>query len=278
MAQERAGLIADVQKNMVIFPNLVINDNVGFTVRVIEPVSTNSMRVNAWALAPVNESPKMRALRLDNFVSFLGPAGFGSADDVEMLELCQRGVEHAAVDWNEISKGMRGGDPRIEECGPDDEGQMRAYWAQWDLMIRGPARLQPERGASRMTNALVSRSAIEEFLYHEADLLDTWRLPEWSELFTDDARYDIASLDSEDPAERPILRRRCSYSADDKLRLVSRAKRLMKKTAHAEYPHSKTRHITSNVRIGEVNGDEVAVRANFVIYRTQGRPDRSVHG
>jgi p-cumate 2,3-dioxygenase alpha subunit len=134
---ERAGLIADVQKNMVIFPNLVINDNVGFTIRVIEPVSTNSMRVNAWALAPVNESPKMRALRLDNFVSFLGPAGFGSADDVEMLELCQRGVEHAAVDWNEISKGMRGGDPRIEECGPDDEGQMRAYWTQWDLIMRG---------------------------------------------------------------------------------------------------------------------------------------------
>jgi len=79
----------------------------------------------------------MRALRLDNFVSFLGPAGFGSADDVEMLELCQRGVEHAEVDWNEISKGMRGGDPRIEECGPDDEGQMRAYWTQWDLIMRG---------------------------------------------------------------------------------------------------------------------------------------------
>ena len=42
-----------------------------------------------------------------------------------------------AVDWNEISKGMNGGDPRIEECGPDDEGQMRAYWTQWDLMMRG---------------------------------------------------------------------------------------------------------------------------------------------
>jgi 3-phenylpropionate/cinnamic acid dioxygenase small subunit len=63
-----------------------------------------------------------------------------------------------------------------------------------------------------MTNALLSRSAVEEFLYHEAELLDTWRLPEWSELFTDDARYDIASLDSEDPST-PILRLRCSCSA-----------------------------------------------------------------
>jgi p-cumate 2,3-dioxygenase subunit beta len=124
-----------------------------------------------------------------------------------------------------------------------------------------------------MTNALVSRSAIEEFLYHEADLLDTWRLPEWSELFTDDARYDIASLDAEDPLKADPATS-LFVLCDDKLRLVSRAKRLMKKTAHAEYPHSKTRHITSNVRIGDMNGEEVAVRANFVIYRTKG--DRTV--
>lgn len=143
--QERADLIADVQKNMVIFPNLVINDNVGFTIRVIEPVGPTHMRVNAWALAPVNESPRMRALRLDNFVSFLGPAGFGSADDVEMLELCQRGLDHAPVEWNEISKGMRGEDPRTETCGPDDEGQMRAYWAQWDLLMRGEPAFTTEK-------------------------------------------------------------------------------------------------------------------------------------
>jgi p-cumate 2,3-dioxygenase beta subunit len=62
--------------------------------------------------------------------------------------------------------------------------------------------------------------------------------------------------------------------SDDKTRIVSRAKRLMKKTAHAEYPHSKVRHITSNVRIGELAGKELAVKANFVTYRTKG--DRTV--
>ncbi|MET0985207.1 MAG: aromatic ring-hydroxylating dioxygenase subunit alpha [Steroidobacteraceae bacterium] len=135
--EQRAARIADLQKNMVIFPNLVINDNVGFTVRVIEPISATRMRVNAWALAPVDESPRMLALRLDNFVGFLGPAGFGSSDDVEMLELCQRGLKHRAVEWNEISKGMKPGDSRLEVCGSTDEGHMRAYWAQWDLLMRG---------------------------------------------------------------------------------------------------------------------------------------------
>ncbi len=136
--KERADFIADVQKNLVIFPNLVINDNVGMIIRTIEPTSASTMRVNSWALGPTDESEALRAIRLDNFVSFLGPSGFGSADDIEMLELCQRGIEHSPVEWNELSKGMNGAeDSRVEVCGPDDEGHMRAYWAQWDRIMRG---------------------------------------------------------------------------------------------------------------------------------------------
>jgi len=141
--KERADFISDVQKNLVIFPNLVINDNVGMIIRTIEPTSPNTMRVNSWALGPTDESDALRAIRLDNFVSFLGPSGFGSADDIEMLELCQRGIEHSPVEWNELSKGMNGAeDSRVEICGPDDEGHMRAYWAQWDAMMRGAETLE----------------------------------------------------------------------------------------------------------------------------------------
>lgn len=141
--KERADFISDVQKNLVIFPNLVINDNVGMIIRTIEPTSPNTMRVNSWALGPTDESETLRAIRLSNFVSFLGPSGFGSADDIEMLELCQRGIEHSPVEWNELSKGMNGAeDSRVEVCGPDDEGHMRAYWAQWDRMMRGAETLE----------------------------------------------------------------------------------------------------------------------------------------
>jgi p-cumate 2,3-dioxygenase alpha subunit len=141
--RQKCDFICDVQKNLVIFPNLVINDNVGMIVRTIEPTSPTNMRVLSWALGTTDESAAIRALRLDNFVSFLGPAGFGSADDVEMLELCQRGIEHTPVEWNELSKGMNGAaDCRTEVCGPDDEGHMRAYWTQWDKMIRGEETLE----------------------------------------------------------------------------------------------------------------------------------------
>lgn len=144
--EDRAYRIANSMKNMVIFPNLVINDNVGFTIRTVEPTGVGSMRITAWALAPANESAAMKKIRLDNFVGFLGPAGMGSADDVEMIEICQKGLEQAPVEWNELSKGMQCGvDHRWETAGPSDEAQIRAYWAQWDLMMRGePAFTQSE--------------------------------------------------------------------------------------------------------------------------------------
>jgi p-cumate 2,3-dioxygenase beta subunit len=119
-----------------------------------------------------------------------------------------------------------------------------------------------------MSNSQPTRDQVEDFLYHEAELIDDWRLPEWSELYTDDARYDVTSLDCDDPINSSS-KDSLFLLADDKERLTSRAKRLMKKTAHAEYPHSKVRHIIGNVRVGLNAGDEIKVKANFVVYRTK---------
>lgn len=136
--KERADYIANTQKNLVIFPNLVINDILSCTVRVIEPESEDFIRVHAWAMGPEDESEKLRAIRLDNFVSFLGPAGFGSPDDIEMLEICQDAANHTPIEWSEISKGFgHAEDPMHAEGPPDDEIQMQAYWTMWDRVMRG---------------------------------------------------------------------------------------------------------------------------------------------
>lgn len=113
-----------------------------------------------------------------------------------------------------------------------------------------------------------SRLDVEDFLFHEADLLDNWRLPEWAELYTDNACYEVASLSADDPwnaqpADSIFL------IADDRTELRLRADRLMKKTAHCEYPHSKTRHMVSNVRTRDGEDGTIHVRANFVTYRTK---------
>jgi len=98
------------------------------------------------------------------------------------------------------------------------------------------------------------------------ELLDEWRLPEWLELFTDDAIYYVPATDLAVDASPD---NNLFYVADDRFRLSERVKRLMKRTAHAEFPHSRTRHLVSNVRIRKRIGEDLEVSSAFITYRTK---------
>ena len=113
----------------------------------------------------------------------------------------------------------------------------------------------------------VSRAEIEEFLYHEAALLDAWKLDEWLELLTEDATYRVPSNDRPDSDPKTAL----FMIADDIRRIRARVTRLKDPHAHAENPRSRTRRIISNVRI--VESAPLRVEANFVVYRFRGNDD-----
>jgi len=111
------------------------------------------------------------------------------------------------------------------------------------------------------------RDEVEEFLYEEAALLDEWNLRKWQTLFTPDGEYMIVTPNIENPETASPLKS-LFLVADDQERLTQRVERLLDKTAHVEFPHSKTRHCLSNIRI-EPEGGGLRVRANFVTYRTK---------
>ena len=111
--------------------------------------------------------------------------------------------------------------------------------------------------------ATVTRAEVEDFLYLEADLLDAWRLDEWLGLLTDDASYYVPPNDKPDGDHRFTL----FTIADDIVRLRERVIRLKDPNCHAEYPPSRTRRLITNVRIVAVEGDAIAITANFVVYR-----------
>jgi p-cumate 2,3-dioxygenase beta subunit len=112
----------------------------------------------------------------------------------------------------------------------------------------------------------VTRAQVEDFLYAEAELLDTWDLDTWLSLYTDDCRYVIPCNDDPDgdPSRDLVL------IDDNALRLRSRVERLNSRRAHREYPHSTTSHQVSNVRLRAVEGDELPVVAEFVVWRFRG--------
>jgi p-cumate 2,3-dioxygenase beta subunit len=116
------------------------------------------------------------------------------------------------------------------------------------------------------------RSEVEDFLFHEAALLDEWRLDEWLALLADDAKYRVPSNDAPtgDPADTLFL------IADDIRRIRGRVARLEDPHAHAEFPHSRTRRLVTNVQVRE-HGGELDVSANFAVYRMRRGGNESVY-
>ncbi len=147
--EERAELMCDINRNMLIYPNLIINDIMAVTVRTFMPTSPSSMTVTAWEVAPCDEQADVRQRRLDSFLTFLGPGGFATPDDIEALESCQSGFTSGGVEWNDISRGMA-----RPSTGTDEE-QMRVFWRRWRDQMDGAETSGKERVAPEATSGPV---------------------------------------------------------------------------------------------------------------------------
>lgn len=106
---------------------------------------------------------------------------------------------------------------------------------------------------------------VEAFLYWEAELLDTWRLDDWSALFAQEAVSQVPALGGghDSPANSLFL------IADDLAQIRSRARQLLGPSAWIENPRSKTCRLITNIRIADLSGDEIDVKANFMIHRSK---------
>jgi p-cumate 2,3-dioxygenase alpha subunit len=142
LGRERAQRVCSTSRNLGIFPNLVVNDIMAITVRTFHPLAPGRMNVDAWSLAPVDEKPSHRKIRLENFLTFLGPGGFATPDDIEALESCQRGYRSTPDAWNDISRDSQVSRPTIT-----GEHQMRAFWRRWVELLapEGSAALREVR-------------------------------------------------------------------------------------------------------------------------------------
>jgi 3-phenylpropionate/cinnamic acid dioxygenase small subunit len=118
--------------------------------------------------------------------------------------------------------------------------------------------------ADEMTSTTLTRSAAEDLLYVEAQLIDEDKLEQWLQLFTSDGIYWVPSDEHADPeVETSIIH-------DDTLQLEKRIYQLRNKHL-AQDPRSRTVHLVSNVQVfpGD-KPDEVIIHCNQLI--TEMRP------
>src|SRR5262249_40530584 len=109
-------------------------------------------------------------------------------------------------------------------------------------------------------------TAVAQFLYDEAALLDEWRLDEWLALFHPEAAHYLVpspqDLSHDPPPPLPVFK-------DSRPPLAGRVGRLKSKHAHAETPRSRTRRQIANVRIWRGPADLLS-RSAFDVTRVRG--------
>jgi len=124
--------------------------------------------------------------------------------------------------------------------------------------------------AARDLDALLRLRAVEEFLFHEARLLDERRFEDWLDLFTNDGRYWVpASPDQQSPLDE------LSLYYEDKALLDVRIRQIRHPRYYAQAPETRTRHVIGNIEFedGAETDDEIRTRASFVMleYRDEHR-------
>ena len=108
-------------------------------------------------------------------------------------------------------------------------------------------------------NTLPARTEIEDFLFHEASLLDDRaRWDEWLELYTQDALYWVPYRSTHtDPTAQP------SIVIEDRMLMEVRLRKLRDDRSWSQQPPTRTARIVGNVILGGFEGEDLVVRSTF---------------
>src|SRR5580693_6387155 len=120
---------------------------------------------------------------------------------------------------------------------------------------------RPTAGSTRVAaRPLLDLRHCEQFLLHEARLLDEGKFNDWLGLFTPDAWYWVPSEPAQsDPFET------VSLIYDDRRLLETRVRRLASPRMYSQEPRSRTSRMIGNVMIEETGTGFATVRSKFMM-------------
>lgn len=120
-----------------------------------------------------------------------------------------------------------------------------------------------------MTSDPVLVRKVEEFLYHEARLLDEREFEAWMALFADDGIYWIPATPGQtDPIGE------VSIAYEDRQLLDVRVRRLRHPDNFADQPQARTSRVLGNVTLGQDDDGAVVARSNFTLTEIQNDQQR----
>lgn len=117
---------------------------------------------------------------------------------------------------------------------------------------------------------MLATAEFEQWLYHEASLLDNIKFDDWFDLMHSSLLYRMPVRVNKEGTERPDYSTAMFAFNDDIELLKLRVDRLKTDYAWAEIPPSRTRRFVSNVRVDEYEKEKSAkVKSYLLIYRSR---------
>ncbi len=119
---------------------------------------------------------------------------------------------------------------------------------------------------------MILQYQVEQFLYHEASLLDRRLYREWLALIAPDIHYwvPIRRTVTVDNLDREFTRPGAmAFFDDDHNDLRMRVDKLYTGSSWSEDPPSRTRHFVSNVQIADLENDVVSAHSSIHLYRSR---------
>jgi len=108
---------------------------------------------------------------------------------------------------------------------------------------------------------------VEQFLLHEAELLDERRFDDWLALYDRDAWYWVPVLPS--ATERGLA---LAHFDEDYTHIEARIRRLQQPNAYSEHPPVRSVRLVGNVRIAERHDDDsVVVGSKLIMHEYRNR-------
>jgi len=139
-----ADWMIDRGRNMGLYPNVFVMDQMSTQLRVIRPLAANKTEVTIFCIAPVGEAPQARNHRIRQYEDFFNASGMATPDDLTEFEECQVGYNGESSRWNDLSRGaahwVKGADQHAAALGikpimsgikPEDEGLFLVQHQHW---------------------------------------------------------------------------------------------------------------------------------------------------
>lgn len=119
--EDQAKWMTDCWRNLFIFPNLFLMDQMSSQIRMFRPLSINKTEVRAVAFAPKCDTPELRAKRIRQYEDFFNASGMATPDDLAAFNATQVGFKARSAEWSDVSRGSKhviiGADERSQRLG-----------------------------------------------------------------------------------------------------------------------------------------------------------------